>query len=94
MGTIYSPTTEGYQYFLTIVNDCTCLIWVYCLHAKSNVMSIFLNFYLAIQTQFGTQIKHVNSNHVPIPSCHFLIFSLLNVSFPYTYVLTHHNRTL
>lgn len=64
-GDYYSPTTEGYQYFLTIVDDCTCLSWVYCLHAKSNVMSIFLNFYLAIQTQFGTQIKHVHSNHVP-----------------------------
>ena len=62
-GTFHHLTREGYRYFLTIVDDFSRFIWVYLLRAKFDVISIFLDFYKLIQTQFGVDIKFVRSDN-------------------------------
>lgn len=36
-----------------------CMTWVYLLHAKSYVISIFLNFHAFVGTQFDIVMKYV-----------------------------------
>ena len=58
-GSFHTITTEGYKYFLTIVDDCTHFTWIYLLHSKSDVTIVILEFFSLIQTQFGVKIKSV-----------------------------------
>ena len=39
--------------------------WVYFLHAKSNVLTIFPHFFSLIHTQFGVSIKSIHSDNAP-----------------------------
>lgn len=47
-GSFHTFTTEGYKYFLTIVDDCTRFTWIYLLHSKYDVTTIFLKFFALI----------------------------------------------
>ena len=62
-GSFHHPTHEGYRYFLTIVDVFSQFTWIYLLHAKSNVIDVFLAFYNLVHTQFGIKIKSVCSDN-------------------------------
>ena len=48
---------DGYRYFLTIVDDCTRVTWIYMMRNKSDVSSIFPTFIKHVHTQYNTSIS-------------------------------------
>lgn len=51
----------GAIYFLTIVDDCSCAVWVYLLKRKDQVPQIIRNFFAMVQRQFNKQIQVIRS---------------------------------
>jgi len=64
-GPFATPTTEGYKYFLTIVDDYSRATWVYLMKAKNDVLQIFPDFLTMVETQYGTLVKAVRSDNAP-----------------------------
>lgn len=64
-GPFHVSTSEGYRYFLTIVDDCTRATWVYLLTNKSSVTTIFPEFIQFIETQYQKKIKAIRSDNAP-----------------------------
>ena len=62
-GPYHIPSYSGYQYFLTLVDDCTRFTWLYLLKHKSDVHSIVPNFFNLVETQFGARIKQFRSDN-------------------------------
>ena len=56
-------TSNGYKYFLTIVDDASRATWIFLLKAKSDVRTLIVSFYNMILTQFGTKIKAIRSDN-------------------------------
>ncbi|TYK05539.1 Beta-galactosidase [Cucumis melo var. makuwa] len=56
-------TTSGKWWFITFIDDHTCLTWVYLITDKSEVSSIFQNFYDTIETQFHKKIAILRSDN-------------------------------
>ena len=52
----------GYKYYVSFVDDFTKYTWIYFLHAKSDVESIFLRFQKHVELLLGTKIKSVQSD--------------------------------
>jgi hypothetical protein len=54
-----SPHTsiEGFRYYLTFIDECTRYCWIFPLHNKAQVCSVFLSFHAFVSTQFSTSIK-------------------------------------
>ncbi|GAA0161672.1 hypothetical protein LIER_39276 [Lithospermum erythrorhizon] len=57
------PASNGACYFLTIVDDYSRAVWVYLLHAKSDVFTIFRSFMAMITRQFQASVKVVRSDN-------------------------------
>ena len=53
------PTHNGMRWFVTFVDDCTRMTWLYLLKHKSDVCNVFQVFHKMISTQFNTPIKIV-----------------------------------
>ncbi|RDY14078.1 hypothetical protein CR513_00907, partial [Mucuna pruriens] len=51
-GPYKTSTMFGKKWFVTFINDHTQLSWVYLMKEKSEVETIFINFYIMVQTQF------------------------------------------
>lgn len=62
-GPSHVPTHIGIRWFVTFVNDCTRMTWLYVVKHKSDVGSIFRIFYQMIRTQFSLPIKVLCSNN-------------------------------
>lgn len=58
-------SVEGFKYFLTIVDDCTRVTWVYMLKNKSDVVTIFPTFLKLVSTQYNAKIKAIRSDNTP-----------------------------
>jgi hypothetical protein len=59
------PTYTGVQWFVSFINDCTRVSWVYLMKTKSDVFPIFQIFHQIIRTQFNAQVQViVRSNNV------------------------------
>ncbi|TYK11079.1 Beta-galactosidase [Cucumis melo var. makuwa] len=56
-------TSSGKRWFVTFIDDHTRLTWVYLISDKSEVPSIFQNFYHTIKTQFHTKIAILRSDN-------------------------------
>ncbi|KAL4035407.1 hypothetical protein IC575_004092 [Cucumis melo] len=56
-------TSSGKRWFVTFIDDHTRLTWVYLITDKSEVPSIFQNFYHTIKTQFHTKIAILRSDN-------------------------------
>ena len=56
-------TTEGFRYFLTIVDDFTRATWVYLLKSKDEVYDSVLVFFNILINQFSFKIKAVRSDN-------------------------------
>ena len=53
----------GACYFLTIVDDYSCAVWVFLLMDKTEILKTFLSFVAMIERQFSQQIKIVRSDN-------------------------------
>ena len=62
-GPFHVSTPARHKFFLTLVDDCTCATWVYLLHAKSDVLTVFPDLYAMISTQYNIAIKSVHSEN-------------------------------
>ena len=49
-------TSSGIRWFVTFINDCTRMTWLYLLKHKDYVFSVFQSFHTMIQTQFSAKI--------------------------------------
>ena len=47
----------GTKWFVTFIDECTRVTWVYLMKEKSDVYQVFVKFYNWIFTQFGTKIQ-------------------------------------
>ena len=58
---VWGPTEtvslSGYRWFVTFINCCTRLTWIYLMKIKNEVFSCFQQFHKMICTQFDAQIK-------------------------------------
>lgn len=82
-----------YKYFMTFIDDYSKFTWVYFLHSKSKVFSVFKTFYAYIETQFSIRIKVLKSDSVGgICLMNFLIFYLRRELFHKNHVNIHHNK--
>ncbi|CAJ2655949.1 unnamed protein product [Trifolium pratense] len=57
------PNISGARWFVTFIDDCTRVTWVYLLRQKSEVTSVFLHFFSLVKNQFGVSIKRVRSDN-------------------------------
>lgn len=62
MGSFSTSTHDGFQYFLTMVDECSRVTWVYLLKQKSDVLQVFPTN-ANIETQFQRNIKRVRSDN-------------------------------
>ena len=51
------PISDGYRYFLTLVDDATRATWLFFMKAKSEVKALIASFYNMVLTQFNVKIK-------------------------------------
>jgi len=57
------PNISGARWFLTFIDDCTRVTWVFLLKQKSEVSSRFIQFVSMIKNQFGVNIKRIRSDN-------------------------------
>ncbi|CAL8085207.1 unnamed protein product [Prunus armeniaca] len=50
-------TSNGFRWFVTFIDDCTRLTWVFLLKNKHDVVSILPEFYTIVSTQFHARVK-------------------------------------
>ena len=51
------PNVSRPRWFVSLVDDCTRVTWIFLLKQKSDVSSVLPNFHAMVQNQFGTKIK-------------------------------------
>ena len=63
---VWRPTSisthNRMKWFVTFVDDCTRMTWVYQLKHKNDVYTVFHLFHQMVATQFGTSIKVLHSD--------------------------------
>lgn len=60
----YRVFTRGkFRYFLTLVDDCTRVTWVYLMEMKSEYLNTLMKFDEYVSNQFGCKIKVVRSGN-------------------------------
>ena len=52
-----------FRYSVIFIDDCSRVPWVYLLQSRSDVFSIFKEFYMKIKTQFSVSIKTLRKNN-------------------------------
>ena len=62
-GLVPISTHNRMKWFITFVDDCTRMTWVYQLKHKSDVCTVFHLFHQMVATQFDTSIKVLRSNN-------------------------------
>ena len=62
-GPSHIPNILGAKWFLTFIDDCTRVTWVFLLKQKSEVSSDFIQFVSMIKNQFGVNIKRIRSDN-------------------------------
>lgn len=59
------PTYDGNRYFLTLVDDCSRMVWIFLLKMKSDVSIILKDFLNIIHRQFDGFVKVFRSDSGP-----------------------------
>ena len=52
-------TSSGIHWFVTFIDDCTCMTWLY----LDDVFNVFQSFHTMIQTQFSAKIQILHSDN-------------------------------
>ena len=56
-------TSSGIRWFVTSIDDCTRMTWLYLFKHKSDVLLAFKTFHTMVQTQFSTKIRILHSDN-------------------------------
>ncbi|XP_016168907.1 uncharacterized protein LOC107611507 [Arachis ipaensis] len=54
---------SGAKWFVSFIDDCTRVTWIFLMKDKSEVFYLFENFYQIVRTQFGSLIKRLRSDN-------------------------------
>ena len=57
------PNISGAKWFVSFIDDCTRVTWLFLMKDKSEVFHLFVKFYRMIQTQFESPIKRLRSDN-------------------------------
>ena len=57
------PTYSGARWFISFIDDCTRMTWVFLLKDKAAIQTVLPNFCKMITTQFGTPIKKFRTDN-------------------------------
>lgn len=57
------PNVSGAKWFVSFIDDCSRVCWVFLLKQKSDVSLIFPIFHKMVKTQFGVDIKRIRSDN-------------------------------
>ena len=57
------PNISGAKWFVSFIDDCTRVTWIFLMKDKSEVFHLFVKFYRMIQTQFESPIKRLRSDN-------------------------------
>ena len=57
------PNISGARWFVSLIDDCTRVTWIFLLKQKSDVSTIIPNFHSMIQNQFGVKIKRFRTDN-------------------------------
>ena len=55
-GSSIIPNVLGTHWFISFIDNCTCMLWMFLLKNKSEVSFIFLIFHNMVKNQFGVGI--------------------------------------
>ena len=55
-------STSGARYYISFLDDATKFLWIFPLKLKSNACQTFIHFQAAVERQFDTKIKALQSN--------------------------------
>ena len=58
-----AATLGDAHWFVTFIDDCTCITWVCLMKSKSEVTSLFQQFYKMVQVQYKSQIQTLRSDN-------------------------------
>ena len=53
----------GARWFVSFIDDCTCVTWIFLLKQKLDVSIVFPNYHNMVKNQFGVSIKRVRSDN-------------------------------
>ncbi|RDY09226.1 hypothetical protein CR513_06435, partial [Mucuna pruriens] len=59
---VWGPTSNsigGAKWFVSFIDDCTCVTWIFLMKHKSEVCQIFVDFFRFVKNQFGKSIKRL-----------------------------------
>lgn len=59
----FSSSLDGFNYFVTFIDDFSRVTWVYLLKSKSEVFESFKDFHMLVTTQFSAHIKILRSDN-------------------------------
>lgn len=62
-GPSITPNISGPRWFVSFIDDCTQISWIFLLKDKSDVRTVFQNSHSMIQNQFGEKIKKFRSDN-------------------------------
>ncbi|XP_070049741.1 uncharacterized protein [Nicotiana tomentosiformis] len=60
-------THDGHRFFLTLVDDCSRMVWIFLLRLKSDVSIVMKDFMKLIKTHFNGSIKVFRSDNAKSP---------------------------
>ncbi|KAI5343245.1 hypothetical protein L3X38_011121 [Prunus dulcis] len=61
-GPMQTVTKAGNRYFLTFIDDCTRMCWIYFLRCKYEVFTVFKRFRATVELQSGYKVKKLRSD--------------------------------
>lgn len=89
-GPFLIESIEGYKYFLTVVDDCTRVTWIYLLRNKSDVSTVFPLFLTHVKTQYNSSIKCIRFDSAPeLAFSHMIEEHSIVHQFSYAYTPQH-----
>ena len=56
-------TIRGARWFVTFIDNCSQMTWIFLMKSKDEVNSLFQRFYKMVTTQFQTQIQVRNTDN-------------------------------
>jgi Integrase core domain/GAG-pre-integrase domain len=56
-------SSSGFRWFVTFIDCCSRVSWLFLMHSKSEVPDCFQNFHKMVETQFGKRMKILRSDN-------------------------------